>query len=132
MVFSDAEARKKLNSILHPLIAAAGVERMKALEDHPAPYLVYEAALLVETGTYKGFSALVVVSAEESVQRLRLVARDGFSIEEANARIASQLPIAHKVSVADYVVSNNGDLVGTRRQVGEIHAKLLERLGESD
>lgn len=131
MVFEDAAARQKLNAILHPLIAVAGAERIQALADDPAPYVLYEAALLVETGTYKTFSALVVVSAEESVQRLRLVARDGFSVEEANARIASQLPVSHKVAVADYVVTNNGDLAGTRRQVAEIHAELVERLAGS-
>ena len=49
--------------------------------------IVYEGALLVETGAYKAFSALIVVSADESVQRLRLIARDGFSVTEANARI---------------------------------------------
>lgn len=131
MVFNDKAARKKLNAMLHPLIAAAGAERIQALADHPAPYVMYEAALLVETGTYKTFSALVVVSAEESVQRLRLIARDGFSAQEAEARIASQLPVAHKAAVADYVVTNNGDLEGTRRQVAEVHAKLVERLGEA-
>jgi len=131
LVFTDEAARHKLNAILHPLIAAAGAERITALQDDPAPYLVYEAALLVETGTYKTFSALVVVSAEESVQRLRLIARDGFSVKEANARIASQLPLEHKIAVADHVVTNNGDLEGTRRQVGEIHAALTKRLTES-
>ncbi len=130
LIFKDEAARKKLNAILHPLIAAAGAERIQALADDPAPYLMYEAALLVETGTYKSFSALVVVSAEESVQRLRLIARDGFSAQEANGRIGSQLPLEHKVAVADHVVTNNGDLDGTRRQVAKIHSKLVERFKE--
>lgn len=127
MVFNDKEARDTLNSILHPLIGAAGAERLQALQEHPAPYLVYEAALLVETGSYKAFSALVVVSADESLQRLRLIARDGYTVGEANARIASQLPLARKIAVADYVVTNNGDLEATRQQVGEVHAKLVSR-----
>lgn len=130
LIFKDEAARKKLNAILHPLIATAGAERIQALADDPAPYVMYEAALLVETGTYKSFSALVVVSAEESVQRLRLIARDGFSVREANARIGSQLPLEHKIAVADHVVTNNGDLDGTRRQVAEIHAQLVERFTE--
>ena len=129
LVFEDAEARETLNAIMHPLIAAAGAERIRAHDDSPAPYVLYEAALLVETGTYKAFSALVVVSAEESVQRLRLIARDGFTVAEANARIESQLPLEHKVAVADFVVTNNGDLDGTRKQVLAIHDTLSKRFG---
>jgi dephospho-CoA kinase len=125
LVFGDEAAREKLNAIMHPLIGAAGAEHMMAHQDDPAPYLLYEAALLVETNAYKSFSALVVVSADESLQRLRLIARDGFTVDEANARIASQLPLARKVAVADHVVANNGDLNGTRRQVAEVHEKLL-------
>ena len=127
LVFGDEEARKTLNAIMHPLIGAAGAKHIQAHDESPSPYVLYEAALLVETGTYKAFSALVVVSAEASVQRLRLVARDGFTVAEANARIESQLPLAHKIAVADFVVTNNGDLEGTRRQVRAIHDQLLVR-----
>jgi len=132
MVFNDEEARDALNAILHPLIGAAGAKRLEALQQHPAPYLMYEAALLVETGSYKAFSALVVVSADESLQRLRLIARDGYTVAEANARIASQLPLARKIAVADYVVTNNGDLEATRQQVGEVHAKLVSRFASKE
>jgi dephospho-CoA kinase len=126
MVFGDEEARETLNAIMHPLIGAAGAECIMAHQDDPAPYLLYEAALLVETRAYEAFSALIVVSAEESLQRLRLIARDGFTVAEANARIESQLPLARKIAVADYVVTNNGDLDATQRQVVEIHEKLAK------
>jgi len=126
MVFGDEEARETLNAIMHPLIGAAGAERIMAHQDDPAPYLLYEAALLVETRAYEAFSALIVVSAEESLQRLRLIARDGFTVADANARIESQLPLARKIAVADYVVTNNGDLDATQRQVVEIHEKLVQ------
>jgi dephospho-CoA kinase len=105
---------------------------MMAHQDNPAPYVLYEAALLVETGSYKAFSALVVVSAEDSLQRLRLVARDGFTVAEANARIASQLPLARKIAVADHVVTNNGDLDATRRQVAEIHEQLVAQFASQE
>ena len=132
LVFGDEEARKALNAIMHPLIGAAGAEHMMAHQDDPAPYLLYEAALLVETGAYEAFSSLIVVSAEESAQRLRLIARDGFTVAEANARIASQLPLDRKTAVADYVVTNNGDLDATRRQVAEVHAKLVEQFASKE
>lgn len=132
LVFGDPAARDKLNAIMHPLIGAAGADHISAHQDDPAPYLLYEAALLVETGSYKSFSALIVVSAEDSLQRLRLIARDGFTVAEANARIASQLPLARKVAVADHVVTNNGDLDGTRRQVAEVHEKLAARFASQE
>ncbi len=127
MVFGDEERRETLNAIMHPLIGAAGAKYIMARQDSPAPYLLYEAALLVETRAYEAFSALIVVSAEESLQRLRLIARDGFTAIEANARIESQLPLERKVAVADYVVTNNGDLDSTRKQVAAIHEELVAR-----
>ena len=132
MVFGDEEARETLNAIMHPLIGAAGAEHIMAQQDNRAPYLLYEAALLVETRAYEAFSALIVVSAEESLQRLRLIARDGFSVSAANARIGSQLPLARKIAVADYVVTNNGDLDATREQVAEIHAKLSTKFASEE
>jgi dephospho-CoA kinase len=132
LVFGDEAARDELNAIMHPLIRAAGSERIMAHQDDPAPYLLYEAALLVETSSYKAFSGLIVVSAEESLQRLRLIARDGFTVAEANARIASQLPLARKIAVADHVVTNNGDLDGTRRQVAEVHDKLVAQFASQE
>jgi dephospho-CoA kinase len=132
LVFGDEDARETLNAIMHPLIAAAGSNQIMAHQNDPAPYLLYEAALLVETRSYQAFSALVVVSAEESIQRLRLIARDGFTVREANARIASQLPLARKIAVADHVVVNNGDLDGTRRQVAEIHEKLVTQFASEE
>lgn len=132
LVFGDEEARETLNAIMHPRIGAAGAKYVQGYQDHPAPYVIYEGALLVETGTHEGFSALVVVSAEESVQRLRLIARDGFTVHDANARIEAQLPLDRKVAVADFVVSNNGDLEGTRRQVNEIHEQLVARFGSGE
>lgn len=129
LVFGDEQARRKLNAIMHPRIGAAGAQRIASYEEHPAPYVIYEGALLVETGAYTAFAALVVVSAEESVQRLRLIARDGFTVAEANARIEAQLPLDRKVAVADYVVTNNGDLEGTWAQVASIHERLTAQLG---
>lgn len=127
VVFDDEQARSKLNGILHPLIGAAGARHIANLQESPAPYILYEAALLVETGSYKAFSALVVVSADEARQKARLVEREGFTDEEADARIASQLPLTEKTAVADEVVVNDGELAATRSQVAAVHEKLVSR-----
>ncbi len=129
LVFGDEEARETLNAIMHPRIGAAGAKYIQEYSNHPAPYIIYEGALLVETGAYKAFAALIVVSVDESIQRLRLIARDGYTVSEANARIDSQLPLERKVAFADFVVTNNGDLEGTRAQVAEVHEKLEARFG---
>ncbi len=130
LVFQDEAARATLNDILHPRIGAAGAQHLASYDDHDAPYVVYEAALLVETGAHSAFPVLVVVSADEAVQRLRLIARDGYTVQEANARIEAQLPLSKKVAAADFVVTNNGDLEGTRRQVADIHEQLIARFSK--
>jgi dephospho-CoA kinase len=112
------------------LIGAAGAQRIADLHDTPAPYIIYEAALLVETGSYRAFSALVVVGASESVQKARLEGRDRFTTDEADARIAAQLPLSEKTAVADYVIVNDGDLAATRSQVAAVHEKLVSRFSQ--
>ncbi len=128
-VFSDPDARRALNAITHPRIAAAGLEKLRALADHPAPYRVYEAALLVENGMAKAFAALVVVTVDEATQLARLMARDGSTEDEARARIASQLPLAKKVEVADHVIDNSGAPEATQTQVRALHDALVARFG---
>lgn len=127
LVFDDDDKRKRLNSIVHPRIAKAGMEAMQALQSHSAAYLIYEAALLVENKLQKMFGALVVVSLEPAVQLERLMARDSSTEDEAMARIDSQLPLADKVAVADYVIDNGGTEDATRARVAEVHAQLVER-----
>ncbi|MCU0675574.1 MAG: dephospho-CoA kinase [Myxococcota bacterium] len=128
-VFSDPDARRALNAITHPRIAAAGLEKLRALAEHPAPYRVYEAALLVENGMAKAFAALVVVTVDEATQLARLMARDGSTESEARARIASQLPLAKKIEVADHVIDNSGAPEATRAQVRALHDALVARFG---
>lgn len=129
LVFSDPEARRALNAITHPRIAAAGMAKLQALADHPAPYRVYEAALLVENKLAKAFAALVVVKVDPTTQLARLRGRDDSSEADAQARIDSQLPLAEKVAVADYVVDNSGTPEETRAQVLALHDTLVARFG---
>lgn len=131
VVFADPEARRKLNAITHPKIAQAGAERLRALADHPAPYVVYEAALIVENGLAKAFAALVVVCVDEDTQLARLMQRDGSSEADARARIASQLPLEKKVALADYVIDNGGAVDETRAQVDAVHAALVARFASA-
>lgn len=124
IVFADPEARRDLNAITHPRIAAASQAEMVQLAAAGAAIVIYEAALLVENKIHLGLQGLIVVAAPPEVQLARLIARDRLSEAEAAARIASQLPLADKLAVADWVVDNGGDVDDTRRQVVELWTRI--------
>jgi dephospho-CoA kinase len=122
LVFADPDARKQLESITHPAIALASREAFIELSNSGHELAFYEAALLVETGGYKSMAALVVVTAQATVQRQRLQARDvDLSHEQIEKRIASQMPMAEKEAVADYVIRNDGS-------PDELEARTMEIL----
>src|SRR5262249_3980168 len=108
-VFSDPDARKRLEAITHPRIAAESRARAAALDDRGEPLACYEATLLVERGLADSFRPLVVVSAPEEDQIARATTRDGLSADEARARIGAQLPSRDKEAAADYVIRNDRD-----------------------
>ncbi len=127
IAFGDEAARRDLNGITHPRIAAASAKAIAEWSDAGANVVFYEAALLVENRTYTGLAGLVVVSAPTEVQEARIVIRDGLTIDEARARIAAQLSLDEKVKVATWVIDNGGVhdalLMEVDRVVGEIETK---------
>ena len=131
IVFNDATARVKLNAITHPRIAEAAAKRLVALAEGPSPYVIYEAALIVENGMHRGMAALVVVAAQPDTQLARMMLRDGMTEAEARARLAAQSPLEAKLAVADYVIHNDLDLAALEAQVADIHQQLLSRTGAS-
>ncbi|MCB0219799.1 MAG: dephospho-CoA kinase [Chrysiogenetes bacterium] len=129
IVFADEKARARLNAITHPRIAQETAQRIQAERAAGTQILIYDAALLVETGGYKMYEALIVVSARPEVQMERLIARDGISEEEARQKIAAQLPLEEKEAVADYVIDNSGTLEELKTRVDALWALLAERAG---
>ena len=128
-VFPVAEERAALNAILHPRIAAESAQRLQALGAQGHPFAVYDAALLVETGSWRAMEALMVVSCSPEVQRARLLARNGGDAADADARIAAQLPLAEKERVATWVLRNDGAVDALGRRVDEVVAELRARYG---
>ncbi len=126
VVFSDPAARKRLEAITHPRIGQRMMERADELREAGHRWVVYDAALIVENGMHRWLDSLIVVAADPEVQLERIVERDDISAEQAQSRIDSQMPLAEKIAVADYVVDNNGTLEETRRQVEDIHAQIDE------
>jgi dephospho-CoA kinase len=126
-VFQDADARARLNAIVHPRIGQLSLERIAAAQASSTPYVVYEAPLLVETGAFRGLAALVVVATPPEVQLARVIARDGLTEEAGKARLAAQTPLAAKLAVADYVIQNDAGLDELKTQVTTLHDTLCKR-----
>ncbi len=127
-VFGDEIRRRRLNSILHPRIAAESARKIASWSTTHR-WVVYDAALLVENESHRTFAGLIVVTSSPRAQRERLVARDGLAAPEADARIASQLPLARKIAVASHVVDNSGTLERLRRRVDGLYAELVVSYG---
>jgi len=133
LVFAEPEARRRLNAIVHPRIAAETMARTRALDDAGVQLACYEAPLLVENGLADGFRPLVVVSLDPALQHARLMQRDGMTAEGAARLIAAQLPLSDKVALADYVIDNGGSRAALLERadavLNEIRDALSQRRG---
>jgi len=114
IVFADAAERVRLEAITHPRIQALADERLAELAAKGHALAIYEASLLVESGRYKDFDGLVVVTASPETQLERLLARGDLTEAAAQARIDAQLPLLAKVRVATHLVDNDGELAATK------------------
>ena len=124
IVFADAAERVRLEAITHPRIQALADERLAELAAKGHALAIYEASLLVESGRYKDFDGLVVVTASPETQLERLLARGDLTEAAAQARIDAQLPLLAKVRVATHLVDNDGELAATKEQVERLVASL--------
>jgi dephospho-CoA kinase len=129
VVFPDPAKRKWLESVTHPAIRARFERIMADLERQGFDgILIWDAALLVESGGHKNMDKVVVVTTDPDTQLRRLTARDGSSEAAARARTASQMPLAVKARAGDYVIDNSGTREQTEARVREVYRALLEDL----
>jgi dephospho-CoA kinase len=126
IVMSDASARRRLESITHPRIFESIGAWVARQASNQRPLIGIEAALMVETGSWRMQDALVVVSASPDVQVARVMARDGVSEDAARAVLGAQLPMADKERVATYVVRNEGSLDDLTAAADALWHKLIE------
>ena len=128
VVFADPTRRRRLEAILHPAIRARFDARLEALaREGFEGIVVFDAPVMIESGGYKHMDRLIVVITDEATQRVRLVARDG-DAGDGDRRIASQMPLAEKVKLADYVIDNSGDRAATEARTREVHRALVAEL----
>ena len=125
LVFADEEKRQRLNHILHPFIITRQDEIMREWErEDPEGIGIIDAALMIESGGYLRFDKLIVVHCRPEVQLERLMLRNGLSRDEAQARIASQMPQEEKQKFADYLIDTSDGFEPTRTRTIEVYNEL--------
>lgn len=117
MAFTDPEARRKLEAIIHPLVRRWMAERQREAIERGEPVVVHDIPLLFESRGSAGFDAVLLVYAPEELQLRRLVELRGMEEQEARARIAAQMPIEEKRRLASYVIENTGSLDELRERL---------------
>lgn len=128
IVFHQNRLRRQLEAIIHPRVRAHMDESLRKLAvSKPESVVVLDVPLLLETGMDKGLAEVIVVYAPAAVQRRRLMLRDGFSADQAQARIDAQMPMEQKRSRATLVIDNGGDLSETEKQAMAIYRDLARR-----
>src|SRR5512133_2691607 len=128
-VFAHPAARRRLEAITHPAIRAAMVAETLRLAGEGHGLVFYDAPLLYEVGLDAVLDAVVVVWAPVEVQRRRLIARDGLSPADADARLAAQLPVDDKADRADVVIENAGAEVELGPKADRLLQDLRQGLG---
>jgi dephospho-CoA kinase len=124
-VFSHPDRLEKLNQLVHPAVRA----RAEKLTDEfarrePDGIAVTEAAILIEAGSYRNYSRLIVAVCREEQQIQRAMERDHLTRDEVLARIRRQMPLEEKVKYADYVIDTSGTKERTLEQTREVYNSL--------
>ena len=122
-VFGQPEQTLLINSLVHPAVKL-DFEKWAAAQQ--TPYVIKEAALLFETGSYKELDKVINVSSPLKLRVARVLMRDQRSESQINDIINRQLPDEEKNPLADYVIKNNESKL-VLPQVLEIHQKLIAR-----
>jgi len=126
LVFGKPDLLAKLSALVHPPVAERQARTIAAIaQSDPAAIVVVEAAILVETGSYKKFDKLIVVVCTPEQQMERALKRGAYSREEVSDRLSRQLPLEEKLRVAEYVIDTSGTKENTLEQV----RILYERFG---
>lgn len=125
IVFADPEQRARLNAIVHPRVYEAQASWLaEVTARNPQAVAVCDAALMIETGSYRRFDKIVVVYCDQELQLQRLMARNNLTREQALARTAAQMPTAEKLTYADFTINTSAGFADTRRQVAELYTSL--------
>jgi dephospho-CoA kinase len=120
---------QKLEAIVHPMVVAAEIDFLREQENKGAKLAVLEIPLLFETGADSRVDVTVVVSAPPEVQRKRVQARPGMTVEKLEHLLARQLPDAERRARADYVVNSGTSLTDMHAALDNLIESLQHRQG---
>jgi dephospho-CoA kinase len=124
MVISDAEALRRLEAIVHPLVSASRAKFLADAQARGAAIVVFDVPLLFETGAHGNCDAVVVVTAPPELQRQRAFERPGMTEEKFLALLAKQMPDAEKRRRADFIVDSSQAFDHTRAQIRDILKRI--------
>jgi dephospho-CoA kinase len=125
LVFDHPDLLAKLNAIVHPAVRTRGRRLAEVFaQREPHGICVYEAAILVETGSFRDYDRLIVASCSEDQQVERAILRDHLSRDEVLARLRRQMPLEEKVKYADYVIDTSQTKEHTLDQTRTVYASL--------
>jgi dephospho-CoA kinase len=126
LVFHDSQRLAALNALVHPPV---WVRERRLMDEHAAAHprgiAVVEAAILVETGSYRDYAKLIVAVCGEAQQIERAISRDGMTREQVLDRLSRQMPLAEKIKYADYVIDTSGAKESTLAQTRALYQALL-------
>ena len=126
MVVNNAEAMKRLETIVHPMLRSHQLKFLSDAEKSGAPVAVLDVPLLFETGGEARVDAVVVVTTTPEIQRERILARDNMTPDKLEAILARQLPDAEKRKRADFVVDTSHGLEPVRQRIREILGEVVK------
>ena len=124
IIFDDPDARKKLESIIHPQVRALAEQRIREHAAAGYAVIVYEVPLLFEGNLQEWLRPVILVACDVDTQRNRLQNRDNLSAAQAQKHIDAQMSLEAKRRLADYVIENNGSLEDLKRQVQAVLEKI--------
>jgi dephospho-CoA kinase len=127
IVFAEPDKLARLNALVHPHVFTRQREFFEQVASKdPNAVAVVEAAIMVETGSYKEYDRLVLAVCPPEVQIARFIAREGASEEAARARMERQMPLAEKIPYADFLIDTSGSKDDTVSHAREVWEKLKE------
>jgi len=126
LVFHDSQRLAALNALVHPPVWARERRLLDAYAAaHPHGIAVVEAAILVETGSYRNYAKLIVAVCSEEQQIERAMSRDAMTRKQVLDRLSRQMPLAEKIKYADYVIDTSGAKEDTLAQARGVYQALL-------
>jgi dephospho-CoA kinase len=123
IVFNDPDELKKINEIVHPAVRK-DMTRQRELLAETHEIIVLDIPLLIDSERPIELAGIVVVDTPTEIAIARLVAHRGFSVDDANARIASQVSRQERLDKADFVIDNSGDLAALDAEVARCWQRM--------